>query len=77
MAEMKPIQIDAAYGDKVEFSALQADTSPLTHLTVDESTRLTVTAVLGAEDVVKLRDWLNERVRELIFFGHLDSHLGD
>jgi hypothetical protein len=33
--------------------------------------------VLLPEDVVNVRNWFDERVRQLIFEGHLSEHLGD
>jgi hypothetical protein len=45
-----------------------------THIAVDA---LENTFVMLPEQVVQVRDWFDERVRQLIFEGHLSEHLGD
>ena len=59
--------------EEVEFGACTID-SRYTFITVRATDNY---IVLLPTDLLKVRDWINERVRELQFQGHLADHLGD
>jgi hypothetical protein len=78
---MKALEIKSCYGAVSHPNVFQMDVTPSTN-----TTKLSIfdgngidgyNAFISPENVLRIRDWFNERVRQLIFEGQLDNHLSE